>query len=52
MSVYLTESPLGRPVLSSCSSYSKQVCKVKPRLSIIFPQAYDGRGKVENYNNA
>ena len=36
MLVYLVDSPWGRPVLSSCSSYSKKVCRVEPRLSMDF----------------
>jgi hypothetical protein len=52
MFIYLTESPLGRPVLSSCSSYSKQVCRAEPRLLMAFFEAYDGRGKVKHYSNA
>jgi hypothetical protein len=45
MSVCLIESPLGRPVLSSCCSYSRQVCIVEPRLSIDFfkPMTVGGR---------
>jgi hypothetical protein len=36
MSVCLIDSPSGRPVLSSCSSYSEKVCRVEPRLSMDF----------------
>jgi hypothetical protein len=36
MYVCLTNSPSGRPVLSSCSSYSKQVCRVELGLSMYF----------------
>jgi hypothetical protein len=36
MFVCLVESSLERRVLSSCSSYSKKVCRVEPRLSMEF----------------
>jgi hypothetical protein len=36
MFVCLTDSPWGRPVLSSCSSYSKQLCRVELRLPMDF----------------
>jgi hypothetical protein len=45
MSVFLTDYPWGRPVLSSCSSYFEQACRVEQDYQWIFlkPMMVGGR---------